>query len=40
LEKEENQKVRRKLNKVTETLGAGGTARRAAGIILKFLQKV
>lgn len=40
LEKEENQKVRQRLKEVTETLGAGGTARRAAAIILKFLQKI
>ena len=40
LEKEENQKIRRRLNEITKTLGTGGTARRAAGIILKFLQKV
>jgi len=40
LEKEENQKIRKRLNEIAKTLGAGGTARRAAGIILKFLQKV
>ena len=40
MEKEENQKIRLRLNEVTQTLGAGGTARRAAGIILKFLQKI
>lgn len=40
LEKEENQKIRRRLNEVAKTLGAGGTARRVAEIILKFLQKV
>jgi lipid-A-disaccharide synthase len=40
LEGEQNQKIRKRLNEIAETLGAGGTARRAAGIILKFLQKV
>jgi lipid-A-disaccharide synthase len=39
LEKEENQKIRQRLNEVTKTLGAGGTAKRAAGIIVEFLQK-
>lgn len=38
LEKEENQKNRQRLNEAAKTLGAGGTARRAAEIILKFLQ--
>lgn len=37
LEIEENQKIRRRLSEVTETLGKGGTAKRAAEIILKFL---
>jgi len=40
LESEQNQKIRKRLNEIAKTLGAGGTARRAAGIILKFLQKV
>ena len=40
LERVENQKIRKRLNEVTETLGAGGTARRAAAIIIKFLQRV
>lgn len=40
LESERNQKLRKRLNEIAETLGAGGTARRAAEIILKFLQKV
>jgi lipid-A-disaccharide synthase len=39
LEREENQKTRQRLNEVTKTLGAGGTAKRAAGIIVEFLQK-
>jgi lipid-A-disaccharide synthase len=39
LEKQENQKARQRLNEVAETLGTGGTARRAAAIILEFLQK-
>ncbi len=39
LETEENQKIRQRLIEVVKTLGAGGTAKRAAGIILKFLQK-
>lgn len=38
LEKNENQKVRKRLKEITETLGKGGTAKRAAEIILKFLQ--
>jgi lipid A disaccharide synthetase len=40
LESERNQKLRKRLNEIAETLGSGGTARRAAEIILKFLQKV
>ncbi len=39
LKKEENQKTRQRLNEVAETLGKGGTAKRAAAIILEFLQK-
>jgi lipid-A-disaccharide synthase len=39
LDKEENQKIRQRLNEVAKTLGAGGTARRAAAIILKYLRK-
>ena len=40
LEKKENQKIRQRLKEVSETLGKGGTARRAAEIILEFLQKI
>jgi lipid-A-disaccharide synthase len=39
LETEENQKIRQRLIEVVKTLGAGGTAKRAAGIIVEFLQK-
>ena len=36
----ENQKMRRRLREVADTLGHGGTARRAAQVILRELQKV
>ncbi len=40
VEKGANKKNRQRLNEIAQTLGAGGTARRAAEIIMKFLQKV
>lgn len=39
LELEENSKFRKRLKEVTDTLGQGGTAKRAAEFILKVLEK-
>jgi len=38
LEPENNQKMRERLSEVTETLGHGGTAKKAARIVLEFLR--
>lgn len=38
LENNENQKIRKRLQEVTDTLGHGGTAKRAAQEIMKLLQ--
>ncbi|MCA1626298.1 MAG: lipid-A-disaccharide synthase [Acidobacteria bacterium] len=40
LEKEKNQNVRGKLSETVKTLGPGGASKRAAQIVLKFLQSI
>ena len=39
LEKEENQKMRERLGKVTDSLGHGGASKRAAEFVLNFLKR-